>query len=106
MYFPPLDKMLEGKGYYRGSTILVSGTAGVGKTSIAAHFAEAACNRGERVLYFCFEESPNQLMRNMHSIGIDLESLVQKGLLQFHENMSVIVCHDDAHIVFVTSRLS
>lgn len=78
-----LDKMLEGKGYYRGSTILVSGTAGVGKTSIAAHFAEAACNRGERVLYFCFEESPNQLMRNMHSIGIDLESLVQKGLLQF-----------------------
>ncbi len=56
-----LDKMLEGKGYYRGSTVLVSGTAGVGKTSVAAHFAEAACKRGERVLYFCFEESPNQL---------------------------------------------
>ena len=78
-----LDKMLEGKGYYRGSTVLVSGTAGVGKTSIAAHFAEAACKRGERVLYFCFEESPNQLMRNMLSIGIDLGIWQQKGLLQF-----------------------
>ena len=78
-----LDKMLEGKGYYRGSTILVSGTAGVGKTSISAHFAEAACKRGERVLYFCFEESPNQLMRNMLSIGIKLEPWLHKGLLQF-----------------------
>ncbi len=78
-----LDKMLEGKGYYRGSTVLVSGTAGVGKTSLAAHFAEAACKRGERVLYFCFEESPNQLMRNMRSIGIKLEHWVHKGLLQF-----------------------
>ena len=79
---PALDKMLEGKGYYRGSTVLVSGTAGVGKTSMAAHFAEAACKRGERVLYFCFEESANQLMRNMLSIGIDLETWQQKGLLQ------------------------
>ena len=78
-----LDTMLEGKGYYRGSTVLISGTAGVGKTSIAAHFAEAACKRGERVLYFCFEESPNQLMRNMRSIGVKLETWVQKGLLQF-----------------------
>ena len=78
-----LDKMLEGKGYYRGSTVLVSGTAGVGKTSIAAHFAEAACKRGERVLFFCFEESPNQLMRNMLSIGIRLDTWVQKGLLKF-----------------------
>jgi len=78
-----LDKMLEGKGYYRGSTVLVSGTAGVGKTSVAAHFAEDACKRGERVLYFCFEESPNQLMRNMLSIGIKLEPWARKGLLQF-----------------------
>jgi circadian clock protein KaiC len=78
-----LDEMLEGKGYYRGSTILVSGTAGIGKTSTAAHFAEAACKRGERVLYFCFEESPNQLMRNMLSIGIKLEPWVRKGLLKF-----------------------
>jgi circadian clock protein KaiC len=74
-----LDEMLEGKGFYRGSTVLVSGTAGVGKTSIAAHFAEAACKRGERVLYFCFEESPNQLMRNMLSIGIKLETWVKRG---------------------------
>ena len=79
-----LDEMLEGKGYYRGSSVLVSGTAGVGKTSTAAHFAEAACKRGERVLYFCFEESPNQLMRNMLSIGINLEPWVGKGLLRFH----------------------
>ena len=78
-----LDKMLEGKGYFCGSTVLVSGTAGVGKTSIASHFAEAACKRGERVLYFCFEESPSQLMRNMLSIGIKLETWVKKGLLQF-----------------------
>jgi circadian clock protein KaiC len=78
-----LDDMLEGKGYYRGSTVLVSGTAGIGKTSLAAHFAEAACKRGERVLYFCFEESPNQLMRNMRSIGIELEPWVRKGLLRF-----------------------
>ncbi len=78
-----LDDMLEGKGYYRGSTVLVSGTAGIGKTSIAAHFAEAACKRGERVLYFCFEESANQLMRNMLSIGIKLEPWVKKGLLRF-----------------------
>lgn len=81
-----LDTMLEGKGYYRGSTVLVSGTAGVGKTSVAAHFAEAACKRGERVLFFCFEESPNQLMRNMRSIGIKLEQWVSKGLLQFQAN--------------------
>jgi circadian clock protein KaiC len=78
-----LDEMLEGKGYFRGSTILVSGTAGIGKTSTAAHFAEDACKRGERVLYFCFEESPNQLMRNMLSIGIKLEPWVKKGLLRF-----------------------
>ncbi len=78
-----LDEMLEGKGYYRGSTVLVSGTAGIGKTSMAAHFAEAACKRGDRVLYFCFEESPNQLMRNMLSVGIKLEPWVRKGLLRF-----------------------
>lgn len=78
-----LDAMLGSKGYYRGSSILVSGTAGTGKTSISAHFAEAACRRGERVVYFAFEESPSQIMRNMRSIGIDLEPWVKKGLLQF-----------------------
>jgi circadian clock protein KaiC len=81
-----LDAMLGGAGYYRGSSVLVSGTAGTGKTSLAAHFSDAACRRGERVLYFCFEESPSQIMRNMRSIGIDLEPWVKKGLLQFHAN--------------------
>ncbi len=79
-----LDDMLGGQGYYRGSTVLVSGTAGTGKTSLAAHFLDAACRRGERCLCFLFEESPKQLIRNMRSIGIDLEPWVAKGLLKFH----------------------
>ena len=79
-----LDGMLGGKGFYRGSSILTSGTAGTGKTSIAAHFVDAACRRGERCLFFAFEESPRQIVRNMRSIGIDLEPWVRKGLLQFH----------------------
>jgi len=81
---PRLDTMLSGKGYFQGSTVLVSGTAGTGKTSIAAQFVEAACKRGEKVLYFTFEESSSQLMRNMKSIGIHLEPWEKKGLLQFH----------------------
>jgi circadian clock protein KaiC len=79
-----LDVMLGGKGFYRGSSILGSGTAGTGKTSVAAHFVDAACRRGERALFFAFEESPRQIVRNMRSIGIDLEPWVHKGLLQFH----------------------
>src|SRR5207302_5840759 len=79
-----LDQLLEGKGYYRGSTVLISGTAGSGKTSIASHFVEAACQRQERALYLSFEESVAQLARNMRSIGVDLEPWVKKGLLQFH----------------------
>jgi circadian clock protein KaiC len=78
-----LDGMLDRQGYFRGSTVLVSGTAGTGKTSLAAHFTHAACQRGERVLYFLFEESPLQLLRNMRSIGIDLQPWVEQGLLQF-----------------------
>jgi len=78
-----LDAMLGGAGYYRGSSVLISGTAGTGKSSFAAHFAEATCRRGERALYFAFEESPSQIVRNMRSIGIDLEPWVQKGLLRF-----------------------
>jgi circadian clock protein KaiC len=75
---PRLDTMLSGKGYFRGSTVLVSGTAGTGKTSIAAQFVQAACKRGERVLFFTFEESPSQLVRNMRSIGIDFEPRIKK----------------------------
>jgi circadian clock protein KaiC len=80
----PLDAMLEGQGYYRGSTILVSGTAGAGKTTVGAYFADAACRRGERCLSFLFEESPSQVVRNMRSVGIDLQPWVARGLLQFH----------------------
>jgi circadian clock protein KaiC len=78
-----LDTMLSGRGYFRGSTVLVSGTAGTGKTSLASRFVEAACARGERVLFFTFEESPDQLVRNMRSIGIHLDTGLKRGLLQF-----------------------
>jgi len=78
-----LDSMLGGKGYYRGTSILVSGTAGTGKSSIAASFADAACRRGERALYFSFEEAPQQIIRNMRSVGIMLEPWVKKDLLKF-----------------------
>jgi circadian clock protein KaiC len=81
---PELDEMLSGKGFYRGSSILITGTAGSGKTSIAATFVDAACRRGEHCLFFAFEESPNQIIRNMNSIGIDLATHVKKGLLTFH----------------------
>jgi circadian clock protein KaiC len=81
-----LDTMLNGKGFYRGTTILVSGTAGTGKTSLAASFVDAACRRGERCLYFSFEESSSQIIRNMRSIGLDLEQWSKKKLLQFHSS--------------------
>jgi circadian clock protein KaiC len=75
--------MLGGKGFYRGTSILLSGTAGTGKTSIAAHFVDAACRRGERCVYFSSEESPAQVTRNLRSIGLDLEPWIKKGLLHF-----------------------
>jgi circadian clock protein KaiC len=78
---PDLDQMLEGQGYYRGSSILLRGTAGSGKTTLAASFADATCRRGERCLYIAFEESANQLTRNMKSVGIDLEPWAKRGLL-------------------------
>lgn len=76
-----LDEMLNSKGYYRGGTVLISGTSGSGKSSLAAHFIEAACQRGERSLYFSFEESPSQVTRNMRSIGIDLKRWQDQGVL-------------------------
>ena len=81
---PALDDMLGGKGYYRASTVLLSGTAGTGKTTMAAHFVDAACARGEKCLYFLFEESPQQMIRNMRAAGIDLQRWHDKGLLKFH----------------------
>ena len=81
---PALDEMLGGQGFYRASTVLLTGTAGTGKTTLAAHFVNAACARGEKCLYFLFEESPQQMLRNMQSAGIDLRRWVDKGLLRFH----------------------
>ncbi len=78
-----LDSMLDEKGYYRGSTILVTGTAGTGKTSVATSFVDAACKRGEKILFFSFEESPNEIIRNMNSIGLNLEHWVREGRLEF-----------------------
>jgi circadian clock protein KaiC len=79
-----LDEMLGGKGVFRGSSILVSGAPGTGKSSLGAQFCESACRQGERVLLFAYEESSSQILRNMRSVGIDLESYVKKGLLQIH----------------------
>jgi circadian clock protein KaiC len=79
-----LDQMMGGKGFYRGSSILVSGTAGTGKTSIAAYFASESCRRGEKCLYFAFEESPKQIARNMHSINLNLEQYIKNGTLEFN----------------------
>ena len=79
-----LDEMLGGQGVFRGSGVLVSGTSGTGKTTIAASFADAACRRGEKVLFFSFEESESEIFRNMTSVGLDLAGWVQQGLLQFH----------------------
>jgi circadian clock protein KaiC len=81
---PGIDAMLGNKGYHRGSSILVSGTAGSGKTSVAGYFADAACRRGESALYFAFEESPAQITRNLKSIGLDLGPSQRKGLLEIH----------------------
>lgn len=81
---PQLDEMLGGRGFFRGSSVLISGTAGGGKTTVAAALVEAACRRGERALYCAFEESPAQIQRNMHSVGIDLERCARSGRLTFH----------------------
>jgi circadian clock protein KaiC len=80
---PDLDTMLEGKGFYKGTSVLVSGTSGSGKSTLAAHFANATCVDGKRAIYIAFEESPDQIMRNMRSIGLNLNRHVRKGLLRF-----------------------
>src|SRR6267142_575275 len=95
-----LDTMLGGKGFFRGSSILVSGTAGTGKSSIAAAFVDAAARRGERSLYFAFEESQNQIIRNMSSINLNLETWVKKGLLQFHASRPSL-CGLEMHLLTI-----
>lgn len=79
---PSLDEMLGGKGYFRGSSVLVSGTAGTGKSSVVSSFAAGSCARGERALYFALEEPAGQVVRNMQSIGLALKPLVDSGKLQ------------------------
>jgi circadian clock protein KaiC len=87
---PGLDEMLGGLGYYRGSTVLLSGTAGTGKTSVATHLAQATCARGERCLYFSFEESASQILRNVRTIGIDLQPFIRKGFLRIHSSRPTV----------------
>lgn len=96
-----LDAMLEGKGYYRGSSIRMSGTAGTGKSSFAAQMAQAACRRGERCLYFAFEESQSQIIRDMRSIGTNLEPWVKKGLLHFHALRPVELHGERKRVIYV-----
>ena len=79
-----LDEMLGGKGVFRGGSVLVAGSPGTGKTSVSAKFVEAACSRGERALLFAYEESAAQIVRNMRSIGINLDRWLKKELLQIH----------------------
>ncbi len=81
---PALDEMLGGQGYYRGSSVLMSGTAGTGKSSLSAYFADATCKRGEKCIYFAYEESEEQIVRNMRSIGLDLQPWIDEGLLVIH----------------------
>lgn len=83
---PGLNEMFHGGGFYRGSNILVSGTAGTAKTTVACYFANEQCEKNEKTIYFAFEESPHQLVRNMRSIGIDLEKHIKKGILQIHSS--------------------
>ena len=102
---PRLDAMLGGKGFFRGSSILLTGTAGTGKTIISSNFAQAAGQRGERVLFFSFEESPNQIMRNMHSIGLQLEPLVKRGLLRFHSQRPSL-CGLEMHLATMFKEIA
>jgi len=102
---PRLDAMLGGRGFFRGSSILLTGTAGTGKTIISSNFAQAAAQRGERVLFFSFEESPNQIIRNMHSIGLRLEPLVKRGLLRFHSARPTL-CGLELHLATMFKEIA
>ncbi len=99
-----LDAMLGGQGYHRGSSVLVSGSAGTGKSSLAAAFVAAAARRGETCLYFAFEESESQILRNMRSIGINLAPWIQKKLLHFHASRPNI-CGLEMHLLTIHDAL-
>jgi len=95
-----LDEMLGGKGFFRGSSVLISGAPGTGKSSLAAKAIETACQRGERAVYFAYEESLSQIIRNMNSIGIDLNRWVKKGLLEIHSSRPTLQGHEQ-HLVMM-----
>ena len=100
-----LDQMLDGKGFYRGSSVLFTGTAGTGKTSFAAYFVDAACRRGEKCLYMAMEETEDQIIRNMGSLGLDLEQWVKKGLLKFYITRPALYGLE-MHIVLIEDLLN
>ncbi len=102
---PRLDTMLGGKGYFRGSTILISGTAGTGKTSIAGHFVDAACQRGEKALLFAFEESAGQIMRNLSSVGMHLKRWIDKGSLKIHSDRPTVYGLE-AHLSMIHKKIN
>jgi len=102
---PKLDQMLDGKGFYRGSSVLYTGTAGTGKSSFAAYFVDAACRRGEKCLYMAMEETEDQIIRNMRSIGINLEQWVKKGLLKFYITRPALYGLE-MHIVLIEDLLN
>ncbi|HVF96945.1 MAG TPA: circadian clock protein KaiC, partial [Flavisolibacter sp.] len=102
---PTLDDMLSGRGFFRGSSILVSGTAGTGKTSLAAYFADATCRKNGRCLYFAYEESPQQIIRNMKSINLDLIKYIDDGLLQIHASRPTL--HGlEMHLVSIHKKVN
>ena len=102
---PRLDTMLGSKGFYRGSSIMYSGTAGTGKSSFLAHFADAACKRGERVLFCAFEESSSQITRNMKSIGFDLDRWIKKDLLKI-ESVRPSQFGLDMHLIMIQKMVT
>jgi circadian clock protein KaiC len=100
---PDLDAMLEGGGYYRGSTVLVSGAAGSGKSTLAAAFAIGTCERGEPCLLLAFEESARQMIRNMRSVGLEMEPWVEKGLLEIQAVRPTLFGLEE-HLVSILQR--
>ena len=100
-----LDGMMGGKGFYRGSSVLVSGSAGTGKSTLGATFAAACAARGERCLYLAFEESPDQIIRNMKGIGMDLGPAVVKGLLRFVASRPSL-CGLESHLAEIHHQLT
>jgi circadian clock protein KaiC len=102
---PKLDVMLDNKGFYRSSSVLYTGTAGTGKTSFAATFVDSACRRGEKCLFMAMEETEDQILRNMKSIGIDLEKWVKKGLLKFYITRPALYGLE-MHIVLIEDLLN